>query len=92
MIRWFLPAARVWFVIMTIWVDAWQMQCCGEPFRLGSQVAWTLCHAGQGWLEVVLGAEAPRAVDAAEEHHGGIPEDTEPIRGTVTRISAVHCR
>jgi hypothetical protein len=27
---------------MTIWIDSWQMQCCGEPFRLGSQVAWTL--------------------------------------------------
>jgi len=77
---------------MTIWVDAWQLQCCGEPFRVGSRVAWTLRDAGPDWLETVLGAEAARAVDAAEEHHGGVSEETEPVTGTVTRISAVHCR
>jgi hypothetical protein len=31
-------------------------------------------------------------VDAAEEHHGGVPEDAEPTQGTVTGIAAVHCR
>jgi hypothetical protein len=31
-------------------------------------------------------------VDAAEEHHGGVPDDTMPTQGTVTRIVAVHCR
>ena len=39
---------------MTIWVDGWQMQCCGEPFRLGSQVAWTLRAADPDGLEVSL--------------------------------------
>ena len=29
---------------MTVWVDSWQMQCCGEPFCRGSQVAWTLAR------------------------------------------------
>ena len=75
---------------MTIWVDGWQMQCCGEPFRLGSQVTWTLRAADPDWLEAVLGAQ--QIVDAAEEHHGGVPEDSMPIRGTVTHIAAVHCR
>ena len=75
---------------MTIWVDGWQMQCCGEPFRLGSQVAWTLRAADPDWLEAVLGAQ--QIADAAEEHHGGVPEDTMPTRGTVTHIAAVHCR
>lgn len=75
----------------TLWVDAWQMQCCGEPFHLGSQVAWTLGETDPDWLEAVLGAEVSPGVDGAEEHHGGIPEDTEPTRGVVTRISAVHC-
>ena len=26
---------------MTIWIDAWQLQCCGEPFLVGSPVTWT---------------------------------------------------
>lgn len=77
---------------MTVWVDSWQMQCCGKPFHLGSQVSWTLGDADAEGLEAVLGANGLRAVDAAEEHHGGIPEDTAPTQGTVTRIAAVHCR
>jgi hypothetical protein len=77
---------------MMVWVDSWQMQCCGEPFHLGSQVDWTLGDADPDWLEAVLGADAQRTVDAAEEHHGGVPEDTAPTRGTVTAIAAVHCR
>jgi hypothetical protein len=75
-----------------VWVDSWQMQRCGEPFRLGSQVTWTLGDADPHWLEAVLGTGALPAVDAVEEHHGGIPEDTAPTQGTVTRITAVHCR
>jgi len=75
---------------MTVWIDGWPMQCCGKPFRLGSRVAWTLGAADPDWLEAMLGAQ--QTVDAAEEHHGGIPEDTVPTRGTVTHIAAVHCR
>jgi Family of unknown function (DUF6578) len=68
-----LPACRqTQFVTMTLWVDAWQMQCCGEPFRLGSPVAWTVREADPDWLEAVLGAGAAPGVNGAEEHHGGI--------------------
>jgi hypothetical protein len=48
--------------------------------------------ADPDWLAAVLGAETAPGVGGAEEHHGGIPEDTEPTTGIVTRISAVHCR
>jgi hypothetical protein len=77
---------------MTVWVDGWQMQCCGEPFRLGSRIAWTLGSADPEWLELVLGAHLRRTVDAAEEHHGGVAEDTVPTEAKVARIAAVHCR
>jgi hypothetical protein len=86
------PAARLCRMAMTIWIDSWQMQCCGEPFRLGSRVAWTLRAADPDWLAATLGADAQQAVDAAEEHHGAVPADTVPTRGTVRRIAAVHCR
>lgn len=75
---------------MTIWVDAWQMQCCGEPFSVGSRISWTLAEADPEWLTSVLGISD--TVDAAEEHHGGVPDGTPPTEGTVTAISAVHCR
>lgn len=50
---------------MTLWVDAWQLQCCGEPFRLGSPVAWMVREADPDWLQAVLGAEATAGVDGA---------------------------
>ena len=77
---------------MTVWVDSWQLQCCGEPFRRGSQVAWTLGPADTDWLSEMLSPHAQQAVDAAEDHHGGVPEDTQATMGTVIGIAAVHCR
>lgn len=77
---------------LTVWLDDWQMQCCGDPFRIGSQVSWTLTDAKKEWLTDVLGAETAETVDAAEEHHGGAPEGAAPTVATVTAISAVHCR
>lgn len=85
-------AARLWPMRMTVWVDSWQMQCCGDPFCRGSKVAWTLRDADPDWFETMLGARLQRPVDAVEEHHGGVPEDTPPTRGTVVLIAAVHCR
>src|ERR1700678_752135 len=75
---------------MTVWVDAWQMQCCGEQFGIRSRVSWTLGEADRDWLATMLGDGV--TVDAAEEHHGGVPEGTPETTGTVTAISAVHCR
>jgi hypothetical protein len=77
---------------MTVWVDSWQMQCCGQPFHLGSQVTWTLGNADTEWIDTMLGAQLQQPVDAAEEHHGGVPEDIVPTQGKVVRIAAIHCR
>ena len=38
------------------------------------------------------GAHLQRTAEAAEEHHGGDPEDTAPAEGKVIHIAAVHCR
>lgn len=80
-------------VEITVWVDSWQMQCCGDPFRRGARVSWTLLlEPDRDWLRDVLGQETADSVDAAEEHHGGVAEDANPIAGTVASIAAVHCR
>jgi hypothetical protein len=85
-------AVRLFNMVMTVWVDSWQMQCCGVPFHVGSQVAWTLGPADSNWLEGLLSPHARQRVDAAEEHHGGLPDDAEATLGIVTGIAAVHCR
>ncbi|HEX5740137.1 MAG TPA: DUF6578 domain-containing protein [Pilimelia sp.] len=77
----------------TVWVAEWQMECCGDPFRCGERVAWTvLVDAGvhaPDWLPDVLG-ELAVPVDAVEEHHGR--GAVEPMVGTVVSIEAVSCR
>jgi hypothetical protein len=73
---------------MLVWVDAWQMQCCGEPFRVGARVTWTLRAPDNDRLAMILGPDVK--VDAAEEHHGGVPEDAPRTTGTVRGIQAVH--
>lgn len=74
---------------MMIWVDGWQMQCCGERFSVGTRVTWTLREPDADWLGTVLGPDVQ--VDAAEEHHGGVPEGAPKTTGKVRRIEAVHC-
>jgi hypothetical protein len=73
----------------TVWVDDWQMQCCGEAFSVGDRVSWRCAPVDGKWLTESLGPELARTVTHHEEHHGG--EGTEPLIGTVLSIRAV-CR
>lgn len=74
---------------ITVWMDAWQMECCGVPFRVGSEVCWQLRPAtGVAWLDVVLPPGVAATVGAVEDHHGGNPSAT----ATVVSIATVHCR
>jgi hypothetical protein len=73
-----------------IWVDAWQMQCCGDPFRVGSTIAWSTVDPDPDSLTERLGPELAAAVVAAEEHHDDGRRPT--VGGTVRSIRAVHCR
>ena len=78
---------------MQVWVDAWQMQCCGDPFEVGSQVEWTLYEeSDRDWLAAVLGDDVARQITHGEEHHGGLPDDAPVTVGRVTRIRAVSSR
>jgi hypothetical protein len=79
-------------VAIKVWVDDWQMQCCGEPFAIGDEVSWTLRDPDTVWLELVLGNDWAGSIDLAEEHHGGVGGDVTHTMGIVTAIHTVHCR
>ena len=76
-------------------MDGWQMECCGEPFAIGSTVRWTV-HTPTDphfeWFSAVLGEEAAHLIDGVEEHHGDNERETHGIEGTVRSIDAVFCR
>ena len=64
---------------MNIYYEAWQIQCCGKPFKIGDRVRWSC----------VLPKEEKYAcghkIDFYEEHHG---DETHSIVGTITGILA----
>ncbi|WP_433338974.1 DUF6578 domain-containing protein [Spirillospora sp. CA-294931] len=75
---------------MIVWVDGWQMQCCGEPFAVGAAVSWELVGPDREWLTSVLGAQTAAVVDGAEERHGRT--DGRPVHARVASVEVVHCR
>jgi hypothetical protein len=74
-----------------VWMAGWQMECCGTPFRNGSEVSWWLRPATDvGWLDPVLQAGVAVTIDAVEDHHGD--SSAPSTRATVVSIATVHCR
>jgi hypothetical protein len=77
-------------MLLTVWVDDWQLQCCGEAFRTRSRVTWRLVEPERDELEAMLSPQDAAAVTHREEHH----DDGEgPLTsGSVESIRAVYCR
>jgi hypothetical protein len=77
---------------MRIWVDGWQLRCCGEPFSIGSRIGWSLVAADHDYLAVALGPETAAEVEWAEEHHhrAGDPRARRLV-GDVLEVAAVRC-
>lgn len=75
-----------------IWVDGWQMQCCGERFAVGEAIAWRCVAPDLEWFESVLGAGLARRIYAAEEHHDQLSGDHPTTHGTVVDIHAAFSR
>ncbi|XIE78363.1 DUF6578 domain-containing protein [Streptomyces sp. SBR177] len=76
---------------LTIWVDDWQMQCCGERFAPGDVVSWTLLEADPEEYVDIVGGERADEIDFREEHHGQEERRT-PTSVKVVSIAEVHCR
>ncbi|MFC5006620.1 DUF6578 domain-containing protein [Dactylosporangium cerinum] len=82
---------------LSVWTAFWQLRCCGEPFAVGSEVAWRLYDTDSAWLNELLGTggagSAPIRLDAVEDHHPQREEGEPPVtRGTVVAVEAVHCQ
>ncbi|MEU4255449.1 DUF6578 domain-containing protein [Streptomyces fradiae] len=76
---------------LTIWVDAWQIQCCGESFAPGDVVSWTLLEVDSKDYADIVGRERAGGIDFCEEHHGW-GEGRAATLVEVVSISEVHCR
>ncbi|MFD8611333.1 DUF6578 domain-containing protein [Streptomyces sp. NPDC059631] len=76
---------------LTIWIDDWQIQCCGQSFAPGDVVSWTLLEVDPEDYADVVGSDRADEIDFREEHHGQ-EEGYAPTLVEVLSIAEVHCR
>lgn len=70
-----------------VWVSSWQMECCGDPFDVGSRVTWTAEAAGHDeWLMDALDPGTARRISHVEEHHSDGSSGLVELRGVVRSI------
>lgn len=78
-------------VTVLVWVDAWQMQCCGDPFEVGDEVAWRLEDADEEWPGSAVGPDLAGRIRYAEERHADRVDALPPRRGRVVAVTAASC-
>jgi hypothetical protein len=72
-----------------VWVADWEMQCCGDRFAVGGEVAWRLSPVeDRPSLSDALGDGAAGTVTAFYDHHSDTPAPPE-VKGVVRTIRAV---
>jgi hypothetical protein len=74
-----------------IWIDDWQIQCCGDAFEVGSQVSWTVRDPDSEGLIDALGPDVASGLTGAEDHHAADPATLREVNGKVTSIRAAYC-
>ena len=79
-----------------MWIDDWQMQCCGDPFAVGSTMTWSTVPVTDttGFAVFLDPAVAASITDHEERHPYNDHEVNElhEITGVVTSIDAAFCR
>lgn len=67
--------------------EGWQMECCGNPFKVGDAVKWSVIEpANPGYLADIGIA----TVDFFEEHHHDTTERQLLLSGTVSSIRLLY--
>ncbi len=67
------------------------MQCCGDPFEIGSTIIWTATSYDPTWISGLTREQAEQ-IDYAEERHGGASgAGLISLGGAIASIQAVRC-
>jgi hypothetical protein len=74
-----------------IWVADWEMQCCGEPFAVGSRVRWRLSPCGRDMLGAFHDAEEDQPAWYYDHHSDEGTRRPVTREGNVRSIRAVRC-
>ena len=67
------------------------MECCGDPFSVSDDVAWTVeKDVDDEWFSAALGPDVAASITHAEEHHS-VEEQVARLEGRVLSITAAWC-
>ena len=78
--------------MLRVWVDDWQMSCCGTAFSVGARVTWTVStEVDREWLSLAVGTETAGSITHLQDHHFDEAASPVTISATVTAIEAVQC-
>ena len=69
--------------MMIIWIDDWQMQCCGDPFNVYDAITWTVV----AWDTEVPNFITQGHIDYYYENH---TDDFIEITATVEKIQCIY--
>ena len=76
-----------------VWVDAWQQECCGDPFAIGDGVTWPLeSEPDREWLQAALTPELASRVGFWQERHAEAGAEPQSRTGTVVGVRAAFGR
>lgn len=72
---------------------SWDMDCCGSPFAIGSEVEWELSPIGEADREFhrhAFGDELVESITDIHDTHGVVSDTPATVRGVVRSIARVH--
>lgn len=77
--------------MFNVWITCWEMECCGEPFKVGDSVQWPAVPVERSeWLERLFEG---RQVVVHYDYRAHADDEDEPsliqISGRVERIDVV---
>lgn len=70
----------------TVLYAGWQMQCCGDPFKIGDSVRWLVLKCKNLSLPIDI-----ESIDYAYEAHSSDYRGLFMLNGIVTDIRALYC-
>lgn len=68
-----------------IWVENWELECCGNAFKTGDAVSWIVSECKTVYPDIV-----PCKVDYYYNNHARADEITYKLDGTVSEIEAIY--
>jgi hypothetical protein len=72
-------------VTIRVYYEAWQLECCGDPFQVGDEVSWRLVASDLPFdLRELVGSEVEEP-QWTEEHHG----DGDGVAATRARVIGI---